>query len=152
MRPDEFGGGMTLIVKTVARLTVGLILLFGIYVILQGYASPGGGFAGGVIIALAFIHLTLAFGKDSVRWHYDRSIPRFVGRLRAPTLMSLAMLAFLAAWLAHGLVALRGGEARPYDPLVMELCHLFIGINVGAGLFTIFVALVGFPVRGEEGR
>ena len=55
--------GMTLIVKTVTRLTVGLILLFGIYIVLHGHLTPGGGFAGGVIIALAFIHLILAFGR-----------------------------------------------------------------------------------------
>ena len=46
--------GMSLIVKTITRLTVGLILLFGIYIVLHGHLSPGGGFAGGVIIALSF--------------------------------------------------------------------------------------------------
>ncbi|MBU2221028.1 MAG: hypothetical protein KJ722_00260, partial [Candidatus Omnitrophica bacterium] len=57
--------GMSLIVKTITRLTVGLILLFGIYIILHGHLSPGGGFAGGVIVALSFVHLMLAFGKDT---------------------------------------------------------------------------------------
>ncbi|MBU3958757.1 MAG: hypothetical protein KKE91_02725, partial [Candidatus Omnitrophica bacterium] len=55
--------GMTLIVKTITRLTVGLILLYGIYIVLHGHLTPGGGFAGGVIIALSFVHLMLAFGK-----------------------------------------------------------------------------------------
>ncbi|MBU4590640.1 MAG: hypothetical protein KKG01_06930, partial [Candidatus Omnitrophica bacterium] len=56
--------GMTLIVKTITRLTVGLILLFGIYIVSHGHISPGGGFAGGVIVALSFIHIMLAFGKE----------------------------------------------------------------------------------------
>ena len=55
-RPEE---GMTLIVKTITRLTVGLIMLFGIYIVLHGHLTPGGGFAGGVIVALSFIHLML---------------------------------------------------------------------------------------------
>ncbi len=42
----ENQAGMTLIVKTITRLTVGLILLFGIYIVLHGHLSPGGGFAG----------------------------------------------------------------------------------------------------------
>ena len=45
--------GMSLIVKVITRLTVGFILLLGIYVLLHGDVSPGGGFAGGVIIALS---------------------------------------------------------------------------------------------------
>jgi multicomponent Na+:H+ antiporter subunit B len=56
--------GMTLIVKTITRLTVGLILLYGVYIVLHGHLTPGGGFAGGVIIALSFIHLMLAFGRE----------------------------------------------------------------------------------------
>ncbi|MDI6606195.1 MAG: MnhB domain-containing protein, partial [Candidatus Omnitrophota bacterium] len=59
---DNPNSGMSLIVKTITRLTVGLILLFGIYIVLHGHLSPGGGFAGGVIIALSFVHLMLAFG------------------------------------------------------------------------------------------
>lgn len=55
---------MTLIVKTVTRLTLGFIFLYGVYVTLNGHASPGGGFAGGVIVALSFVHIMLAFGKE----------------------------------------------------------------------------------------
>lgn len=62
----EHDKGMSLIVKVITRLTVGLILLFGIYIVLHGHVSPGGGFAGGVIIALSFIHLMLAYGKDAL--------------------------------------------------------------------------------------
>ena len=40
--------GMSLIVKTITRLTVGLIILYGIYIVLHGHVSPGGGFAGGI--------------------------------------------------------------------------------------------------------
>ena len=60
----EHDAGMSLIVKVITRLTVGLILLYGIYIVLHGHISPGGGFAGGVIIALSFVNLMLAYGKD----------------------------------------------------------------------------------------
>lgn len=58
--------GMSLIVKTITRLTVGLVIIYGLYLILRGHISPGGSFAGGVIIALAFVQLMLAYGKDAV--------------------------------------------------------------------------------------
>ena len=40
--------GMTVIVKTVTRWVKVFIFLYGIYIIITGHLSPGGGFAGGV--------------------------------------------------------------------------------------------------------
>ncbi|GAG40170.1 unnamed protein product, partial [marine sediment metagenome] len=56
--------GMTLIVRVIARFVSPMIMVFGIYVILHGHLSPGGGFPGGVIIASAFVLITLSFGKE----------------------------------------------------------------------------------------
>lgn len=61
--------GMTLIVKTVTRITVWIIILYGFYIILHGHLTPGGGFGGGVIIALALLNVMLAYGRDfTSRW------------------------------------------------------------------------------------
>ena len=60
--PDS-GTGMSLTVKTVARWLKGPILLFGIYMVLYGHITPGGGFGGGVVIGLAFILVTLVSGE-----------------------------------------------------------------------------------------
>ena len=57
-------GGMSPIVKTVTGWVKGFILVFGIYIVLYGHLTPGGGFGGGVILAMAFVLLTLAYGKD----------------------------------------------------------------------------------------
>ena len=59
--------GMTVIVKTVTRWIKGFIILYGIYITLTGHLTPGGGFAGGVIIALAFLNVLLAYGKEFTR-------------------------------------------------------------------------------------
>ena len=56
-------GGMSLIVKTVTRWLKAFLLLFGIYLVLYGHLSPGGGFSGGVVVASAFILLVLANGQ-----------------------------------------------------------------------------------------
>jgi len=149
MKQNAAGNGMTLIVKTVARLTAGIILLLGIYVIFEGHSSPGGGFAGGVIIALAFIHLNLAFGRETLKQRLCGPMPLLAERLGAPRIMAAAMMGFMGALMARNLFAARGYSIRQFDEPIMSLCHVFIGLNVGAGLFLIFSALVGFrPNRG----
>ena len=84
--------GMTLIVKTITRLTVGLILLYGIYIVLHGHLSPGGGFAGGVIIALSFIHLMLAFGRDLALKKLSQAAASVLESLGALMFLTVALL------------------------------------------------------------
>jgi len=59
----ERAEGMSLIVKMTARLTVCFMLLYGIYILSHGHLSPGGGFAGGLIVTLALSILCLPMGK-----------------------------------------------------------------------------------------
>ena len=47
--------GLSLIVKNITRLLSAFILLYGIYVVLYGHVSPGGGFTGGVILAAGLL-------------------------------------------------------------------------------------------------
>ncbi len=43
-----------------SKLLLNVIVLFGVYIIIHGHLSPGGGFQGGVVIATAFLLLFLA--------------------------------------------------------------------------------------------
>ncbi len=144
--------GMSLIVKRVTRYTVGLILLYGIYIVFHGHLTPGGGFAGGVIIALSFIHLVLAFGIRSAK----KSIPKRLISIGE----SLGGLLFLCI----GLIGLTGGffflnffakKGEPFTLLsagTIPLCNIAIGLKVGTGLFAIFMALAVFKLTKEEDK
>lgn len=57
----------SLILKEVNRFTVIIIYLFGIYIILHGHLSPGGGFAGGTILSAGMIFYKLIHGEDAKR-------------------------------------------------------------------------------------
>ena len=81
--------GMSVIVRTVARWLRTPILVYGIYTVLYGHLSPGGGFAGGVMIATGLTLGTLAFGEP--RDGIDET------RDRAAALGSVGALLFLAA-------------------------------------------------------
>ena len=49
-----------LIIKTVCRVLIPFIQLFGLYVIAHGHHSPGGGFQGGVILGTSIILLAIS--------------------------------------------------------------------------------------------
>ena len=134
--------GMTLIVKTITRLTVGLIFLYGVYIVSHGHVSPGGGFAGGVIIALSFIHLMLAFGKETALKKLSKTAASFFESLGAILFIGIAILGFTGGYFFFNFFANKGEPFRLFSAGIIPLCNIAISLKVGAGLFAIFVILV----------
>jgi len=146
---DNPSTGMTLIVKTITRLTVGLILLFGIYIILHGHISPGGGFAGGVIVALSFVHLMLAFGKDFAMTKLSKNLASNLESIGALMFLSIALLGFLGGSFFLNILA-KGTPFNLFSAGIIPLSNIAIGIKVGVGLSAIFLALVILEKTKEE--
>ncbi len=137
----EHEKGMSLIVKTITRLTVGLILLYGIYIVLHGHLSPGGGFAGGVIIALSFIHLMLAYGKETALKKLSKAAASFFESTGALLFLGIALAGFIGGYFFLNFIA-KGEPFKLFSAGTIPLCNIAICLKVGAGLFAIFVALV----------
>ena len=63
------------ILKIASVILIPVILIFGIYVILNGHLSPGGGFSGGAILGAGFILYLNVFGfKKTERFMNARTI------------------------------------------------------------------------------
>ncbi|MFH1397006.1 MAG: MnhB domain-containing protein [Candidatus Omnitrophota bacterium] len=141
--------GMTLIVKAITRITIGLILLFGIYIILHGHLSPGGGFAGGVIVALSFVHMMLAFGKDLAVTKVSRNLASNLESIGAIMFLSVALLGFLGGSFFLNVLS-KGTPFSLFSAGTIILSNIAIGIKVGVGLFAIFLALVVLEKSKKE--
>lgn len=141
--------GMSIIVQRITRITVSLIFLFGVYILLHGHITPGGGFAGGVIIALSFIHLVLAFGKEEAFRRLNESATSIVESTGGLIFLGLAVLGLLGGFfflnfLPHG---------RPFELFssgTIILCNIGIFLKVGAGLFSIFIALSMLRIQADN--
>jgi multicomponent Na+:H+ antiporter subunit B len=133
--------GMTLIVKTATRLTVGLIMLFGIYIVLHGHITPGGGFAGGVIVALSFVHLMLAFGKEAALSKISKNLASNLESIGAIMFLMVALLGFLGGSFFLNIIK-KGQPFNLFSSGTIILSNIAIGLKVGVGLFAIFLALV----------
>jgi len=141
--------GMTLIVKTVTRLTAWLILLYGITIVLHGHISPGGGFAGGVIIALSLIHLMLAYGKDMVFRRLSKGMVELWESAGALLFLAISLLGLTAGHFFRNFLP----EGEPFNLFsagTIPLSNIAISFKVWAGLFAIFVALVFLRIVDEK--
>jgi multisubunit Na+/H+ antiporter MnhB subunit len=56
----------SLILRTGMRLILPLMLLFGAYMALKGHNAPGGGFIGGLIVAVALATYRMAYGAQAL--------------------------------------------------------------------------------------
>jgi len=145
--------GMSIIVKRITRMTVSLIFLFGVYIVLHGHLTPGGGFAGGVIIALSFIHLVLAFGRDVALKKLSESAVSIIESFGGLLFWGVALLGFLGGYFFLNVLP-KGKPFNLFSSGIIVLCNIAIFLKVGAGLFSIFLALavLRMPVNDKQGE
>jgi len=132
--------GMSMIVKRITRITVSLIFLFGVYILLHGHLTPGGGFAGGVIIALSFIHIVLAFGREEAMKHLNEKLILFLEPVGGLLFLGIALLGLFGGFFFLNILP-KGQPFRLLSAGIIPLCNIAIFLKVGAGLFTCFIAL-----------
>lgn len=79
------------ILQKVAFVLVPIIFIFGIYVILNGHLSPGGGFSGGAIIGAGMILYVSAFGFQKTQKFFNETIYKII-KVTALTLYGFIMI------------------------------------------------------------
>ncbi len=124
------------IARVVFRYVTPVVIIYGFYVILHGSASPGGGFAGGTILAMGVLIYFLIFGEH---WR---------GRLReAPMDMAVLLLGlgaivegikFLVPQ-SHGPV---GAPGTLFSGGLVSLANFCIGTLVAFSILNIIYLLV----------
>jgi len=135
---------MSEIVKTVSRIFAPLIIVFGIYITLHGHLTPGGGFAGGLIIAGAVILLVLAYGGGIERLTRERTT---TSRLESSGILLFWFVAVLGLIIGGIFFLNIMGKGIPFGIFsagIIPVCNIAIAIEVGGAISTILLALVLF--------
>jgi len=140
----------SIIVQLVTRMMCPFIIMFGVFLIVHGHLTPGGGFQGGVIIGASFILFALAFNRQDGR----DAVPSF-------TLKCLASIG-VYLYISIGLVGIFLGyhfltnKATAIAPMGMfgELLSggALFWINLGVGLTVAGICTELFYVFLEEER
>ena len=137
--------GMDLVAKSVAGWLKGFIFLFGVYLVLHSHATPGGGFAGGIIIACAFILFTLAEGQ--------RTGMKLLSKNVAAKLASAGALLFLGAVIVKEFLgADHAGILSFLVANALPIYDLALALVVSMLLFVVFSITAAVHVTVKDGK
>ena len=141
--PRDPPGG--LILTAGADLLFPLLLVVGIYIVVHGHLTPGGGFQGGVILAAAFFVAVLADPSRSLRHGLIAWIEGFAGA--SFILIGIWALVedghFLAPMLGTGVMG------RILSAGTLPLLSVAIGLKVGAELAGLMAHLSDTEARDQ---
>lgn len=122
------------IVETATQLLLPMIILFGIYVFMNGHLSPGGGFQGGAIIASGTMFLLLALPES----HISRLMIAITESLSG---FSYVIVGVLGVIYAGGFLDNRFMDLGTYGDLfsagAIPLIYTFVGLKVGFELSAV---------------
>ena len=141
---------MTKIVRTMARPLILFISVYGLYIIMHGHLTPGGGFQGGAVFASGAALLIVAYGAEHVHQRLKESHLSvlestggliFIG-LAFAGLATVFFYNFLVGSSFFGNVPAAGGNPGDlWTGGVIPLMNIGVGLKVIAGLSAIILTM-----------
>lgn len=122
------------IVETATELLLPMVILFGIYVFLNGHLSPGGGFQGGAIIASGTMFLLLALPES----HISRLMIAIIESMSGFSYVVIGVLGMIMAggFLDNRIMGL-GTYGSLFSAGAIPLIYIFVGLKVGFELSAV---------------
>lgn len=134
-----------IIIKNITRIIIPFAQAYGIFIILNGHISPGGGFAGGAIIGTSLILYTLVFGREKGKKKFSHKASEIAESGGILWFVTIGLIGFfvagrfltnLDAGFPDGVIGdiLSGGMI----PLLM----IGIGVKVASTMISLFNLLI----------
>ena len=140
---------LNLIIQTSIRLLVPFVQLFGLYVIVHGHYSPGGGFQGGVILGASFILLGIGYDLKKSMQVFPEGLNIAMANLGTTIFVGTAVVCAMAGGLFLDYSALSNWVG--IDPVDWRSLGIFI-VEAGVGFTVTSVMLSLFWDLSSGGR
>ena len=152
---------MSKIVRTISNLLILFILTFGLYVIMHGHLTPGGGFQGGAVFASGIALLIVAFGSYNIQKKLKEHHFSILESSGAMIFIGLAFGGIATVFFYNFLVGsslfghIPPAGSNPGDIWtagIIPLMNIAVGLKVIAGLSVIVLvmALASSKIEIEE--
>jgi multicomponent Na+:H+ antiporter subunit B len=133
------------IVKTITKLIIPFVEVYGIFIILHGHVSPGGGFSGGALIGASLILYTIVFGVKKGEQKFSHRASEFAesGGIFLYVLVGLVGMIFAGSFLANISAGFPLGEVGTLiSGGMIPILMVGIGIKVASTIITLFHILI----------
>ena len=145
-RSFSTGAPVDLILRQTGRLILPAVLMFGIYVVLNGHLSPGGGFSGGTVRGCGLILCSLVLGRERM------------AQLFPPQRLTLWTVACLLAYgLMKGYSFVTGANHIGWDvpkgtPGSLFSAGLILPLNICVGVIVACTMYTFYQLFSERGK
>jgi len=135
------------IIMTTVRLVAPFVLTFGLFIMLHGADTPGGGFQGGVIVAAVVMMLAFAYGTDATRrWAHQRVLTG----LATAGVLTFVLVGLGAIGLGGNFLEYHAYGFKGASKYGIELVELAIG-SIVAGVVTVLFFQLSTGVEPAAG-
>ncbi len=126
------------ILQTIAFILVPLIFILGIYIVLNGHLSPGGGFSGGATIGAGMILYTNAFGFIKTEKFFNEKIYKII-KVGALSLYAIVMSYYFFIG-ANGIktVISLGIPGNIISAGLILPINIFVGLEVACTMYAFY--------------
>ena len=139
-----------IIIKNITRIVIPFAQVYGMFIILNGHISPGGGFAGGAIIGTTLILYTLVFGREKGRKKVSHKATEIAesGGILWFVLIGLVGMLVAGRFLTNTEAGFLEGElGEILSGGMIPLLMIGIGIKVASTMISLFNLLIDEGVR-----
>lgn len=132
------------ILRYSCRPVARIIQVFGVYVILHGHYSPGGGFQGGALLAVAIILLRIGEGRDATQRDMPSDKVVLIGSIGVLLYGAIGLLTVLTGgnFLEYSSLPLPGVDSADRHYWAILVIEIWVGLAVMATLVGIFDCLI----------
>ena len=133
------------------NLVLPILLTLGLYIIIHGHLSPGGGFQGGVLIAGAIAIIYIGYGFKGVNKGIAANTFNIAEDIGALGFIILAFIGLVGSGVFFGNILKKGNPGDLFSSGSIFLMNFAVGFKVFAGIsFLLLIMIANLKSKGEE--
>lgn len=133
------------ILREITAIILPFIQMYGIYIIMHGHLSPGGGFAGGMILGMSMVLYMLVFGLDSCLRkvpHRMSSVMESMGTLWYGAVGLVGIIRGTNFLMNKGAGIPLGTPGELFSSGLIVIITIGVGIKVASTMLSLFYSLI----------
>jgi multicomponent Na+:H+ antiporter subunit B len=141
-------------VRVITMALVGPTVLFGIYVVIHGQLTPGGGFQGGVILATAPLLVYLTENYDAFKSITSNPLIEVVEAIGAGGYALIGILGWIAGkqFLENVMPLGPSNPPSAFSGGTIALIDLAVGLEVAAGFTLLLAAFLQHTMSSDQAQ